>query len=162
MLEQIKKWSISIENTILAILFCLMIFLAISQIILRIFFSSGLVWADELIKFLVLWISLIASISAVSSDRHLRIDLVSHFIPKDYFPFIRIVIDLFSSIICGLVSWQAYRFLRLSIEFQETVLVNIPAWIIYLVLPFAFLVMSYRFFLSFCHQIFKIYKLKKL
>jgi TRAP-type C4-dicarboxylate transport system permease small subunit len=53
---------------------------------------------------------------------------------------------------CGVLAWQSYRFVQLSIEFEDTVLVNIPSWIAHSILPFAFALMCYRFFLAFIRE----------
>ncbi len=110
--------------------------LAVGQIVLRVFFSSGLIWADELVKLLVLWIALVASIAASRSDRHLRIDVLSHFVAEKYARVPRIVVDAFAAFICGVLAWQSWRYVQLTIEFEDTVLVDLPAWIAYGMLPF--------------------------
>ena len=76
--------------------------LAVAQIVLRVFFSFGFVWADELVKLFVLWIALIASIAASRNNRHLRIDVLSHFVAEKYSRLPRIVVDTFAAFMCGL------------------------------------------------------------
>lgn len=121
--------------------------LAVGQIVMRMFFSIGFVWADELVKLLVLWITLVASIAASRSDRHLRIDIVSHFVPEKYARFPRVIVDIFAATMCGILAWQSWRYLQLTIEFEDTVLIDVPAWIAYGLLPLAFVLMCYRFLL---------------
>lgn len=147
-LGHLERWGTAIENGSMVILLASMMLLAVGQIVLRIFFSFGFVWADELLKLMVLWIALIASIAASRSNRHLRIDVLSHFVPQKFVRFPRIVVDIFASLVCGILAWQSWRFLQLSIEFEETVLVNVPAWIAHSIAPLAFGLMCYRFLLS--------------
>ncbi|ETW92670.1 MAG: hypothetical protein ETSY1_42650 [Candidatus Entotheonella factor] len=147
-LKHIARWGTAIENATLVMLFGAMLALAVSQMILRIFFSSGFVWTDELLRLIVMWITLVASIAASRSDRHLRIDMISNILPETYACLPRILADAFAAFVCGLLAWQSYRFLQLSIETGDTVLVNVPAWIAYCILPFAFLLIAYRFFLA--------------
>ena len=149
LLQRLERWGTAAENGSLVILLSAMMLLAVGQIVLRIFFSAGFVWADELLKLMVLWIAMIASIAASRSDRHLRIDIVSHFVPEKYRRLPRLLVDAFASSLCGVLAWQSYRFVQLSIEFEDTVLINTPAWIAYSILPLAFALMCYRFFLSF-------------
>lgn len=122
--------------------------LAVAQIVLRVFFSFGFVWADELVKLFVLWIALIASIAASRSNRHLRIDVLSHFVAEKYARIPRIVVDAFAAIMCGVLAWHSWRYIELTIEFEDTVLIDVPAWMAYVLLPLAFVLMSYRFALS--------------
>lgn len=121
--------------------------LAVGQIAMRILFSAGFIWADELLKLLVLWIALVASIAASRSDRHLRIDILSHFVAEKYARVPRLIVDAFAAFMCGVLAWQSWRYVQLTVEFEDTVLVNLPAWIAYSLLPLSFALMAYRFLL---------------
>lgn len=147
-LARLTRWGIAAENATLVVLFAVLMLLAVTQIVLRIFFSSGFVWTDELLKLIVLWITLVASIAASRSDRHLRIDIVSHFVPERFARVPRLIVDAFAAFICAVLAWQSYRYLKLSIEFEDTVLIDTPAWIAYGILPLAFAIMTYRFFVA--------------
>lgn len=145
--DRLERWGTAAENTALVILLGALMLLAVGQIAMRIFFSAGFVWADELVKLLVLWIALVASIAASRSDRHLRIDVLSHFVAAKYARFPRMIVDLFAGLMCGVLAWQSWRYLQLTIEFEDTVLVDLPAWIAYGLLPLSFALMCYRFLL---------------
>jgi TRAP-type C4-dicarboxylate transport system permease small subunit len=146
--DRLESWGTAAENAVLVMLLGALMLLAVGQIAMRIFFSAGFIWADELVKLLVLWIALVASIAASRSDRHLRIDVLSHFVAAKYARFPRLIVDLFAGIMCGVLAWQSWRYLQLTIEFEDTVLVDLPAWIAYGLLPLAFALMCYRFILS--------------
>ncbi|MGH8224346.1 MAG: TRAP transporter small permease [Woeseiaceae bacterium] len=145
---RLERWGTAAENGALVLLLGAMMVLAVGQIALRIFFSFGYPWADELLKLMVLWIALVASIAASRSDRHLRIDLVSHFVPERYARFPRIVVDAFAAFICAVLTWQTFRYIMLSVEFEETVLVDVPAWLAHGIAPLAFAIMTLRFLLA--------------
>lgn len=147
-LERLARWGTAAENAALVLLLTAMIVVATGQIVLRIFFSIGFVWADELIKLMVFWIAMIASIAAARSNRHLRIDVLSHFVPPELARVPRIVVEAFAAFMCGVLALQSWRYVRLTMEFEDTVLVDVPAWIAYGILPLAFALMSYRFLLS--------------
>lgn len=146
---RLERWGTTLENAALVILLGALMLLAVAQIVLRVFFSFGFVWADELVKLLVLWITLVASIAASRNNRHLRIDVMSHFVAEKYARFPRIIVDAFAAFMCGLLAWHSWRYLQLVIEFEDTVLVDLPAWMAYALLPLAFALMCYRFVLSF-------------
>lgn len=152
-LSRLSRWGVAAENTILVVLFAGLMLLSVAQIVLRIFFNTGFVWTDELTKLIVLWITLVASIAASRSDRHLRIDIVSNFVPERYARLPKLVVDTFAAAVCGLLAWHSYRYLQLTIEFEDTVLVDVPAWIAYGILPLAMALMCYRFAVSALSQI---------
>ena len=91
---------------------------------------------------------LLGSIAAARDNRHIRIDVLSHVLPGKLVLLSRIVVDLFAAAVCGIIAWQAWRYLQVEIEWQETVLNDVPAWIAHAVVPAAFLLISYRFVVS--------------
>jgi TRAP-type C4-dicarboxylate transport system permease small subunit len=145
--ERLGRAGTAVENALLVLLLCAMMLLAVGQIVLRIFFNSGFLWADELLKILVLWIALIASVAASRSRRHLRIDVLSRYVPVRYARVPGIIVDAFAAGMCGLIAWYSAQYVLLSIG--DTVLLDTPAWLAHGVLPVAFLLMCYRFTLHF-------------
>ena len=155
---RLERWGTALENTALVLLLGALMLLAVAQIVLRVFFSFGFVWADELVKLFVLWIALIASIAASRSNRHLRIDVLSHFVAEKYARFPRIIVDAFAAFMCGALAWHSWRYVQLVIEFEDTVLIDVPAWIAYALLPLSFALMSYRFILSFSSDLIRVFR----
>ena len=58
------------------------------------------------------------------------------------------MVDLFAAVVCAVISYHAFRNLQLEIEFEETVLLDFPAWIAHLIVPVGFVVTGYRFVIS--------------
>jgi TRAP-type C4-dicarboxylate transport system permease small subunit len=152
-LERLDRAGSALETITLVILLTGMMLLAVGQIVLREIFSTGFVWADELIKLMVLWLAMVGSIAACRENRHIRIDALSHILPRLAVETTRVLVDLFAAFICGVIAWHAWRYLQVEIEYQDTVLVNIPAWIAHGVMPAAFLLISFRFLVLVVKQI---------
>jgi TRAP-type C4-dicarboxylate transport system permease small subunit len=155
LLARLERWGTAAENASLVLLLGSLMILAVGQIVLRIFFDSGLIWADELLRIMVLWIALIASVAAARSNRHL-------FVPERYTQVPGIIVDGFTASICGLLAWHSIRFLQITMEMDDTVLVDFPSWIAYGILPVAFLLMCYRFFVLFAKGIVDVLSAKKI
>ena len=145
--DRLDRWGTAAENGALVILLGALMLLAVGQIAMRVIFSAGFIWADELVKLLVLWITLVASIAASRSNKHLRIDVLSHFVAAKYARLPRLIVDAFAAFMCGVLAWQSWRYVQLTIEFEDTVLIDLPAWIAYGLLPLSFVLMCYRFLL---------------
>lgn len=137
-----------VENSVLTTLLVTMMVVAVGQIIAREVFNTGVVWVGELLKVLVLWMTMFAAIAACRDDRHIRIDAISHLLPPQAIRVTRVIVDVFAAIVCAIVSWQSYRYLQLEIEFQDTILMDTPAWIVHAVVPFGFAVTAYRFLIG--------------
>ena len=130
--------------------------LAVAQIVLREVFSTGFIWADELIKLLVLWLAMVGSVAASRDNRHIRIDALSHILPDTAIKLTRILVDFFAVAVCAVIAWFSYQYLLLEIEFEDKVLIDTPAWIAHLIVPLAFAVISYRFAVSIAWQVYRL------
>jgi len=137
-----------LEETALVILVGSMIVLAISQIILRNFFSVSLLWAEPLIRHLVLWSGFIGALIATRENKHIRIDAILRVCS----PRTRLLLDgislLLSAAICLLLTWISIQFLRDERSFSTDTLLHLPAWQLQLIFPLTFGGM----FLRFLHQ----------
>jgi len=130
--------------------------LAVGQIVLREVFDTGIIWADELVRLIVLWLAMMGAVAACREDRHIRIDAITHVFPDRVIDVIRIGVDVFAAAVCGVIAWNAYRYLQIEIEYADTVLVDTPAWIAHVVVPVSFAVMSYRFIVSVIKKIYRL------
>ena len=154
LLARLERFGRLAENAALVVLLGALVLLAVGQIILREGFETGFFRADELIKLLVLWLAMVGSIAATRDNRHIRIDALSHLLPDGAVTAIRLFVDLFAAIVCAVIAWQAWRYLQLEIEFEDTVLIDVPAWIAHLIVPAAFALMAYRFAVSVVKRVF--------
>jgi TRAP-type C4-dicarboxylate transport system permease small subunit len=157
-LAKLERVGRAAEDTALVVLLGSMVLLAVLQIVLRQFFDSGISWADELVKIIVLWLAMVGSIAAARDNRHIRIDVLSHVLPEKLVVLTRVIVDLFAAAVCVVIAWQAWRYLQLEIEWQETVLGDVPAWVAHAVVPVAFLLIAYRFVVSLVGGIYELFR----
>lgn len=135
------------ENAVLVIILIGMILLAAGQIVMRNFLNIGFIWGDELLRMLVLWIAVAGAVAASRSDKHINIAILDRFLPAAVADGVKVVIDLFTAAVSGVVCWFSIQFVRTSHEFGDTLLGDVPAWILQLVLPVGFGLISYRYVL---------------
>lgn len=136
-----------IETGLLVLLLAVMIGLAGSQILLRNLFDSGISWSDPLLRVLVLWVGMLGAMIATQQDKHIRIDLLSRYLSPAWRGHAARLNNLFSAIVCGLLSWHSARFVYFEWQDGNTLVSDFPVWIAELVLPFGFAVMTLRFVL---------------
>jgi C4-dicarboxylate transporter DctQ subunit len=148
LLEGLDKIGIAAETVTLVSMLTTLMLVAVGQIVMRQVFESSLAWADELVRLMVLWLALVGSIAACRENRHIRIDALSHVLPDTAVKLIRILVDAFAAIVCGIIAVQAWRYLQVEIEYEVTVLVDTPAWIAHAIMPAAFALISYRFLID--------------
>ena len=141
------------ERTLLCLLLAVLILLTCGQIILRIFFASGLFWADPLLRYLVLWCGLIGAVSATGQGKHIALDIATNYLPKKIQPWITLITHLFSILAAGGLTWAGWRFLRGEIEFGGAGPLSLPLWFWNGIFPMAFGLITLKYLLLLLTQI---------
>jgi TRAP-type C4-dicarboxylate transport system permease small subunit len=134
-----------VEDGILVGLLTTMIGLAVTQIVLRNLFNSGIIWSEALLRVLVLWVGLLGAMAATRDDRQITIDVLSRVLPERWKDSIRVITDVFTSVICAAVAWFSWRMVLMEYEFPTIAFGVVPTWVCQLVLPVAFLIIASRY-----------------
>jgi TRAP-type C4-dicarboxylate transport system permease small subunit len=150
-----------VEESILGLFLVLMILLACVQILLRTVFSSGLTWADPLLRYLVLWSGLLGAVMATSQGKHLSLDIISFLVPKPLHAWLHVITNLFSATVAAFLTWAAYLFIHSEMEFGNTQLLSVPSWAWNLIFPIAFALITLRFLLAAWTTVLTILSMKK-
>jgi len=133
------------EEAFLCLLLFCMILLACVQIFLRTFYASGIVWADPMLRYLVIWAGLFGAAVATKQSKHISIDIISHLLPEQYMPWLRVLLNLFSAGVCTILTYAAVKFVRDEALYSGRSLLDIPSWELNVVYPVAFGIISCRF-----------------
>lgn len=144
-LSRLDKAGRAGEDAVLVIILGCMILLAAAQIVMRNFLNIGVIWGDELLRMLVLWIALAGAVAASRADKHINIAILDRYLPEQAKILVKIIVHLFTAAVCGVVSWHSVYFVRTSYEFGDVLMGSIPAWIPQLVLPIGFGLICYRY-----------------
>ena len=132
------------EDALLLVILISMIVLAGTQIVLRNFLDTSLFWGDEMLRLLVLWLTIAGGLAASRMDKHISIAVVDRFLPIKVQLITKVIIDLFTASICALFAWQSGRFVMGSYEFGDTLMRHVPAWTLQIILPVGFSLMAFR------------------
>jgi len=146
-LARLERLGRFVENGALVVLLGTMIVLAASQIILRNFFDTGFVWADEFLRLCLLWTAMFGAVAASRDNKQISIDVLSRFLKGRWNAAASLLVQAFTSGITAIIAWHSFRFVRDSRQFEDVLLGDWPAWIFQLVLPLAFALIAYRYLL---------------
>lgn len=133
------------EDAVLVLILTTMILLAAGQIFLRNFMDIGVIWGDEMLRMLVLWIAVAGAVAASRDDKHINIDVLNRFLPERIARVVKVLLHLFTALVCGVVAWHSLAFVQMSREFEDVLLGNVPAWILQAVLPVGFGLVTWRY-----------------
>ena len=67
-------------------------------------------------------------------------------------------VDAFAAVVCGFIAWYSLRYILDTIEYGDTVLIDVPAWTVQGILPVAFALMCYRFTLYFLKELLELFR----
>lgn len=133
------------EDVLLVAAFLALVVLAGLQIVLRNMFDSGLSWIDPVLRILVLWVGMLGAVAASREDRHINIDVLSRFIPPALLPWSKRVVAVASALVCALLAWHTFRFVRDEYVYSDVEVAGIPVWLWQSILPLGFALMTWRF-----------------
>jgi TRAP-type C4-dicarboxylate transport system permease small subunit len=122
-----------------------MILLASAQILLRNVAETGLVWADPVLRVLVLWVGMLAALVASRTDNHISVDVLSRLLRGRPKVAVQAGTCLFTAGVCALLAYHAGRFVVSEWEARTEAFLGVPAWIFELILPLAFGLIAVRY-----------------
>ena len=146
--RQILSFEKRLIDTLLCLLLVAMIVLACLQIGLRTFSSGGILWADPMLRYLVLWCGMLGAVVATREKKHIGIDVLGYLAPVQIKVWIELVLDLFSSLVASILTWAAVVFVHNEYLFSGPSLLGVSSWIWNLIFPVAFALISIHFLLA--------------
>jgi len=142
LISTILNWT---EAAVICLLLIAMILLASVQIFLRIFYASGLVWADPLLRYMVIWAGLLGAAVATKQAKHISIDIISHLVPQQFLPWLQMLLNFFSASVCIILTSAAVKFVRDEALYGGRSILDIPSWELNIIYPLAFAIIAARF-----------------
>ncbi len=144
-LKTIDSWLNKAESALLIVLLIGMVLLAFAQVVLRIVFSAGFVWADILLRHAVLWLGFLGGALGISGNRHITIEAFAHFMSPRMRSSISIFANVFAAGICILLANAAVKFVSDEIASGTMVFSNIPSWYAETIIPVGFSLFVFHF-----------------
>ena len=138
------RWIERIENGVIAVLVLTMVLFAGAQILLRNLFGSGIEWADPLLRALVLWTAMLGALAAARDDKHIGLDLVTHFVHGRARRVLRVIALLFAAAIAAAMAWYGANLVALDYGSGTAAFARVPSWCVEAILPVGFGLLALR------------------
>ena len=132
------------EVAFLALMLMTLVVLGCAQIFLRNVFHSGWLWADPLMRHIVLWLGALGAAVASARMRHISVDALSRLLPTSLLPLRRLVVYGVCAVVCYALTIATMRLVVDERSFGEVAFFGVRTWVLQLVLPVAFAIMTYR------------------
>jgi TRAP-type C4-dicarboxylate transport system permease small subunit len=138
LLKTIDKVLTKFEGYILITLLLIMVVMAFLQVVLRNLFSSGILWADIVLRHLLLWLGFLGAAIATSENRHINIDALRRFFSKRMRSAVEVLTNSFAAVICFMLSSASWTFVQGEIADRRTLFGDIPSWYAQVIIPVGF------------------------
>ena len=136
------------EDWLLAALLGALLILSCVQIGLRVFFDSGLEWAEPVSRMGVLWLALLGALGAARAHRHIAVDALARLLPPPARRAAWVVTQLATASVCGLLAWYGWGMFAMEREAPATFVPGVASWWPMLAFPAGFGLLALRFVLS--------------
>ncbi len=143
MIRNIHQVLIRIETWFAASSLLLLIILSVLQVLARNFYDTGILSADILTRYLVLYVTFFGAALAVSRNRHLTIDACAALLTADQRKAIYRPVRAVAAIVCGFFTMAAIRFWLDEWQYAT----DAERWqvLVGLVIPIGFLMLTIEF-----------------
>lgn len=134
-----------LEDGLLVALLGSMIGLAVTQIVLRNGWQTGLLWGDTALRVLVLWVGLFGAVVAARDQRHISIDVATKWLPAELRRWAGVLNALFTGAVCGALAWYCLSYVRLEFEAPSPAFGIVPTWLTTAIMPVGFGLIALRY-----------------
>lgn len=134
-LNKIIKLYDNILENIVAILYAGIISIMFSQVVFRYVFNSPRTWAEELSRYLFIWIVYLGAAIAISRRAHLQVDYFIRYLPERFKKYLSLVLNIF---IFGFLTLVLLKGLELANEYLLTptyTMEFLSQWYFYMAIP---------------------------
>jgi TRAP-type C4-dicarboxylate transport system permease small subunit len=139
------RWGRRLEDGLIVVLLAAIVLLAGAQIVVRNVGAGGLVWSDQVLRILVLWVAMFGAVAAARDNSHAIIDLVVHRLPELPKRLLESAVCAVTAAVCGFIAWHSALFVREESRFGEMLFGDVPSWPFQLAIPVGFALIAWRY-----------------
>jgi len=144
-LRTLDRFFYRIEFTLLVLFLSTMILLSFTQVFLRNFLGTGLVWADTIIRHLVIWVGFVGAALATTEERHISIDALTKFLSPRIKHVAQLFTTLFAAIACVYLGDAAWTYLKDEQTSGGALVLGIQTWQALLIIPIGYFLIAFHF-----------------
>lgn len=128
MLDKAGRFLHRFETYLLAVLLTALLLMSVAQIVMRVFFDTGFIWAETVSRQGVLWLALLGALSATREKKHISIDALPRFLPAKIHQLVWTISQLAAAAITAALTWYGWGMVQLEREAPGVFVANIPSW----------------------------------
>ncbi len=147
-----RKWEARLKRMVditTGVCFAVMFLDITLQIVARNFLNMPFSWTEEFARFLYVWVVFLGAVAITLDDEHIRVEIVSHMLPRKLRKIIFIIGNIMAMIFCAVTVRGGLRLTIMNIGFTFP---SIPSFMkvgmMYAVVPFSMALILMALFLK--------------
>jgi len=138
---------------LLVTFFVVMLGIAALQVLLRLFFHTGIFWGDIAARHMVLWVGFFGAYMATREDKHFHIDVLTRFLHPKLEAWFGAFSDLFALVICYLMLQASLTFVEVGMDADSMLFLQVPQRAAAIIVPLGFGLILIQFLLRMIENI---------
>jgi len=130
-------------RVITALMLIFTVALVFGEVVLRYGLNRSLGWAEELLRYVLIWMTFLGSYLAIKSNEHLSIGLFFQWLPQRWQQPLDIVAHLLLLLFLAVFSVLSFQY-TLKFSADESTTLEVPMGLIYAILPLGGVLMFYQ------------------
>ena len=148
-MEKFTKLDVALskaEEFLLGVLLTTASLVLFANVVARYVFNWGFTWAEELVRYEIIWMVFLGGSIAARQGLHIGVDLLVRFAPVPLRKPINILINLISLTFCLLILYYGASLISQTKMFgQVSPALQVPMWMVQLAIPLGAGLMALRF-----------------
>ena len=145
----LDRWLVRVEKAGIVLALSAMVGLSFLQVILRLFFSTSLLWADIFLRHLVLWAGLLGACVAASQEEHFAIDVLKKLLPAKLLRPLSFLTNALAAAILFILARAAWSYFKDDFRMGSVLFslgsVQVPSAWMTVIFPAGFFLLSVHF-----------------
>lgn len=134
------------EDTFISILLLAASAILFVNVVLRYVFNTGFIWAEEMVRYQIVWLVFVGASVAARKGIHIGVDAVVQIMPAPVQKAVRIAVYLLCIAFCGILLFYGVELMLQTRAFnQRTPAMQAPFWLAQLAIPTGAALMGLRF-----------------
>jgi TRAP-type C4-dicarboxylate transport system permease small subunit len=142
LLRTVDRGLVRVEGWLLVLFLGIMVVLSFAQVVLRNVFSTGFLWADPLVRHMVLWVGFLGAAIATHEERHISVDALTKFLAPRWKAAATITGQLFLAIVCAFLVGASWTFLMEEREAGGELIAGVPTYLALMIIPAGYLLIA--------------------
>ena len=143
MLARIDSHILRLNRWALIVMLSVMSLLTFSNVTLRFLTSHSMVWAEEVSRHLMIWLTFIGAGLVLRAGGHIAADNLQEYLPQRGARIVRASVAVLLLVFFAAMAWQGVNYIAFQWG-QTTAVLQIPFGFVYAAMPVGFVLMIYH------------------